>query len=228
MGLIVSIDLKDTSFSFGTIKKFDTHIKKSIPDYDNLISNLLKLGEFFIVPNSAIYDLGTSTGSFLNKLKANININNISFIGVEKEENFFGDHSDEGITWVHDDILNIKQWHQASFITNIFTLQFIEPKYRLAILNKIYNAMLPNSGFVYCEKIYSELGQFENIKTFLHLDFKSNFFNSNEILKKEQDLRRLMKLNTKKEVEQMFKTVGWTKFDIIWQQLNFACWLIVK
>ncbi len=216
------------SFSFNTVEDFDLHIRNSIPDYENLINMILKISDFFIISQTNVYDLGASTGSFLHKLKDKVELRDVNFIGIENEQNFYEHHTDWEIKWVHEDITKYQGWSEASFMTSIFTIQFIEPNKRLPLLQKIFNCMTPGSGFIFAEKIYSESAKIQDVNTFLHYDWKRQYFSSDEILKKERDLRTLMKLRTKKEIESEMLDVGWKSCETFWQQHNFVGWMATK
>jgi len=55
-------------FDFNTIKDFDSHILKSIPNYDVLIEAIISMSEYFVTKDAIIYDLGCSTGKLLKTL----------------------------------------------------------------------------------------------------------------------------------------------------------------
>ena len=55
-------------FSGKTAKNFDKHISKSVPLYEWSHEVALKTSDFFLTQNSHAYDLGCSTGTFLNKI----------------------------------------------------------------------------------------------------------------------------------------------------------------
>ena len=65
-----NIKSKNASWSFRgeVFKNFDKHIQKSVPMYQECRSLFLFLSDFFIQENSKIYDLGSSTGTFLNMI----------------------------------------------------------------------------------------------------------------------------------------------------------------
>lgn len=216
------------SFSFSTIEDFDEHIRNSIPDYDNLIETIIKISDFFISSDTYVYDIGASTGSFLFELKDKVELPNVYFVGIENEPNFYKHHNDFEIEWVHEDVTKYQGWTDASFITSIFTIQFIEPHKRLPLLQKIFDCMTPGSGFVFAEKIYSESSKIQDMNTFLYYDWKQKNFSTDEILKKERNLRTLMKLRTKKEIESEMLDIGWKSCETFWQQHNFVGWMAIK
>ena len=65
-----NIKSKNASWSFGgdTYKNFDSHIKKSVPLYEETHSLYLNFSDFFLQDNSRIIDIGSSTGTFLMNL----------------------------------------------------------------------------------------------------------------------------------------------------------------
>ena len=54
-------------------KKFDNHIRKSIPLYDRTHDIILRYSHFFVHNKSNIYDLGCSTGKLIQKLSNYLN-----------------------------------------------------------------------------------------------------------------------------------------------------------
>lgn len=221
------------SFSFKTIENFDQHIRASIPDYDGLYNSLLKISDYFINPKTNVYDLGTSTGQLILDLNQRVkqnHIDNVEFIGIENEHNFFKYHNKDlkNIKWVHQDLMAYDEWKNISFITSIFTLQFIKPCQRFKILKDVYQASNPGSAFVFSEKTYSNHSHVQDINTFLHYDWKSENFTVEEISHKEKSLRSMMRLRTKQTIEQEIFEAGWKIYDTFWQQHNFVAWIAIK
>ena len=61
---------KNSSWTFkGNIaKKFSSHISQSVPYYQDGHSLIANLSDFFLKENSICYDIGSSTGTMLNKI----------------------------------------------------------------------------------------------------------------------------------------------------------------
>ena len=62
---------------------FDKHIKKSIPIYQDIRWLCLELSDYFIKNGSNVYDVGSSTGSFLNQLYSRNKFKKTKFYGIE-------------------------------------------------------------------------------------------------------------------------------------------------
>ena len=64
---------------------FDSHIKKSIPLYEWCHEIGVNLSDFFLKDNSACYDIGCSTGTFIKKLSdRNKKKKKIKFYGIDE------------------------------------------------------------------------------------------------------------------------------------------------
>ena len=47
---------------------FDTHVRKSVPLYEEVQKAVIEISEWFIRDNSVVYDLGSSTGETISLL----------------------------------------------------------------------------------------------------------------------------------------------------------------
>lgn len=217
----------DYHFSFATSPEgFDEHIKNSIEGYEVLNDNIVSISKYFVEPGTNIYDLGCSTGSLINALqKNNIGLGG-TYYGIELCHDFKQIPNDK-ILYVHEDIRE-SELFEASFITCIFTLQFIPQVFRQGILDKIYEALNPGGGFVLAEKILANNSKIQEILTFTHYDFKSQFFDSNEILDKERTLRSMLKPCYLEELVSMLYKAGFKEVQTFWQSYLFVGILAIK
>ena len=75
----MKINFKRGSWTFaGKVpKKFNNHVKKSVPYYNECHNLINQLSDFFLNNNSICYDLGCSTSTLLIKLSQFTNKKNI-------------------------------------------------------------------------------------------------------------------------------------------------------
>ena len=136
------------SFSFNTIEDFDLHIRNSIPDYENLTDMILKISDFFITSNTYIYDLGTSTGSFLSQLKDKVEF----ALAPNKNPSVSGYYN----VWIHLKNINNKIAFTNSFKKNeILTLPMAHGEGRFVTKDKALIKKLQKNNqiiFKYCNK----------------------------------------------------------------------------
>lgn len=208
-------------FSFNTIDNFDEHIQKSIPNYNVLIDCILSMSDYFITKDTIIYDLGCSTGRLLKM----INHNNLK-IGYDESELMPKKHDE--IEFKKIDLNNNFEIKNSSLVYSIFTMQFLNRQSRQKYVNTVYNGLNKGGALVICEKIYQEDGLLQEIMSFTHYDYKCKNFSEEELIKKERDLRYIMKPNTLNELKQLLKESGFTKITQFWQSYNFVGLIAIK
>ena len=208
-------------FNFNTIKDFDEHIKASIPNYDVLTKMISSMSDYFITDDSIIYDLGCSTGKLFSLIKSNC-----KKVGYDNS-NLLPTNSQDG-TFKNADLTKDFYVDNASIIYSIFTMQFLPVKSHEEYCQRIYNGLNKGGAFILCEKTYQETGYFQELFTFCHYDYKLDSFSPNEILKKQTDLRRIMKLKTEKELKELLLSVGFSDVRVFWQSFNFIGLIAVK
>jgi len=218
------------SFSFDTIKNFDNHIELSVPNYKHIWELISKMSSYFITPDSNIYDIGCSTSLGLKQLNLNTNILDTHFIGYDISDNMLkGVRQTNNFHILKKDITEpTVKFENASLILSIFTIQFININKRLEILQRIYNGLNYGGAFIISEKVYLSRGEFQDIFTFSYYDFKQESFSNEEIMKKQSDLRFIMKPLTEKENISLFKAAGFKKIETFFQSLNFKAWILIK
>lgn len=209
-------------FDFDTIKDFDSHILKSIPNYDLLIKNILSMSEYFITKDTTIYDLGCSTG----KLLKSISYSNLK-IGYDCAK-IMPKESKKDVVFKNVDLNQNFEIKNACLVYSIFTMQFLNRSKRSNFCKIVYEGLNIGGAFIVCEKIYQEDGLLQEILSFTHYDYKCQHFTEEEIIKKERDLRYIMKPNTLMANIQLLKTAGFSKITTFWQSYNFIGIIAIK
>lgn len=216
---------KPYSFSFATSPEgFDNHINASIRGYDILNDNIVSISKYFIEPQTNVYDLGCSTGTLINQLqKTNTDA---EYYGIELCKDFAHIPNDN-ITYLQQDIRDT-DISNASFITSIFTLQFIGYEYRMQILEKIYQGLNVGGGLIVAEKILAENSRTQDILTSTYYDYKSQTFTPQEIFDKERQLRSMLKPMLLNDLTDMLREVGFKDVQSFWQSYLFVGLLAIK
>lgn len=210
-----------SEFSFSTIENFDNHISNSIAGYDILHELIINISSFFANKDSTVIDLGCTSGKLLNKI--NIKYHS-KVIGYDIIRNNFIDGVDLRVQDITDKDFIIPD-NNLTYL--IFTLQFIDVDKRKLILDKVLNSLLPGGALIICEKELSQIGIMQEIFTFSNYSYKRNCFTSEEILNKEQDLRKIMRCSIEGTNENLLKD----RFNIVelfFKSLNFKGYLCIK
>ena len=148
---------------------FPDMIQRSIPGYSNIITAIGMLAERFVTADSQVYDLGCSRGAAALSMRRNIKQPNVKIIGVDNSlpmvercrQHVAAYHSDVPVEIICDDIRQI-EIKNASMVVLNFTLQFLPPEDRVALLTKIYQGLTPNGvAIINSEHNYIELWQKE-------------------------------------------------------------------
>jgi tRNA (cmo5U34)-methyltransferase len=220
-------------FSFAAYAEdFDDHIRKSIRGYDDLIADCLRISEYFVEDHATVLDIGCSTGTLLRCLRDQNGARApcARYVGVEIEERFSPHWDDAEIEYVISDIRDYSIPDNCSYVTSLFSLQFVAERERGSILERVHDKLVPGGGLVLAEKTLSRCAKLQDMLTFIHYDFKRKHFTEVEILEKERSLRATMKLWTEDQILQSLVLAGFLREQIqcFWRNHSFAAFLALK
>ena len=223
-----------TKFTFATSEEgFDNHIENSVRGYTNLWNDVLSLSKYFVEDYTEVVDLGCSTGKLLKAMikQNHKHIPQARYTGIEIEEDFFKDYEKDldeypQLNYFKGDVREY-DFQNCSLVTSIFTLQFMKPKDREEVINKVYNGLNKGGAFIFSEKTFSCNPKVQDMMTFMFYDHKRKNFSDKEILDKEVQLRHMMKPNTKTELFKMCTDVGF-EVHTFWQNFNFIGVIALK
>jgi tRNA (cmo5U34)-methyltransferase len=189
-------------------------------------------------------DIGCSTGKLTKRIiEENFpHKKNVFYEGIEFAEGFKEDLSKRSkeifamtgksdfpvVSFQEKDIRDHSWSRNYSFITSIFTLQFMPKKDRKAVIEKIYDGLNIGGAYIFAEKIYTENAFIQDMLTFNYYDFKGQKFNYDDIMGKEQTLRHMLKPNTWKEIEDMLMDAGFKSVQVFWQNFLFLGAIAIK
>lgn len=226
-----NIDFKNTEWKFdeNVVKIFDSHVRKSVPMYDEFHNMIRNLSQWFIYDNTNVYDIGTSTGEGLKGLIDIYKHRDVNFIGIdnsidmiEESKKRFKDYKNISLLNIDitSDVLHIEN---ASFITSILTIQFLNKKDRQPLLQKIYNGLNKGGAFVLVEKVIGNNARFDEMFIEMYHDFKlTQGFTEQEIFSKSRAIRGIMQPNTINENLELLNSVGFSDVDIFFKWCNFV------
>ncbi len=219
-------------FNGEMVENFEQHIKKSVPLYEkghNLIENL---SDYFVKDDSICYEIGSSTGSLLDKIATRHAFRNSWFIGIEIEEDMVKHASKlykkNNLTFVNQDI-NSFNFEKSDLIISYYTIQFIHPKLRQQLFDKIYNSLNWGGAFIMYEKVRANDARFQDILTNLYTEYKLEMgYKADEILAKTKSLKGVLEpFSTKGNID-LLKRAGFEDFITIQKYMNFEGFLVIK
>ena len=223
--------MKDFSFDEKISKDFENHIKNSIPGYEEVLKMCVDFSEWFIRGNSNVYDLGSSKGTLLKMLQERYkNRERVSYKGIETQKGMYcSNYEADNIFFENKDITTIEHFDNASIIYSLFTIQFLPEDKRFNLLEVIYNSLPEGGLFLMAEKFNSKNSRISEIKKSLLLESKlKNGFTAEEILEKDRSLRGVMNLNSLDKSFDNFSKLGFSEYETIYLNNNFALYACIK
>ena len=220
------------SFKGNVAKSFDKHIGKSVPLYKETHNLYLYLSDFFLQNNSKIIDIGCSTGVFLKSLKHRHikNKKKITYVGIDTVSEMIkhAKKNNIGIKFLKSDVLkhNLKN---SSIISSFYTLQFISPKHRQEIINKIYASLNWGGAFFFIEKVRAPDARFQDYLNQVYLEYKiSQGYTSDQIINKSKSLKGILEPFSSQGNLGLLKRAGFKDITTVFKYACFEGFLAIK
>ena len=226
----------DFAFNAAVADVFPDMIRRSVPGYENIISLLGVIAQQYAVANTHIYDLGCSLGAATLSMAAQVRADGVHFMGVDNspamtqrcEQILLRHLPAHRFTVLCDDLQNVPL-HKASVVVLNFTLQFLKPAERLAVLQRIHDALIPNGILVLSEKVQFANAEQQSVLNDLHLAFKrANGYSELEISQKRSAIENVLIADTPEQHQARLQAAGFTQVMQWFQGFNFISMLAVK
>ncbi|MBX2870359.1 MAG: carboxy-S-adenosyl-L-methionine synthase CmoA [Acidiferrobacterales bacterium] len=226
----------DFAFDDAVADVFPDMIRRSVPGYDTLITSIAVIAERYSQPDSRVYDLGCSHGAATLATYSRLKNTNVEFFAVDSSESMmrhckeqFSHHiSGTEVVCLQEDIWET-EIEKASVVIMNLTMQFIAPDRRQALVDKIYNGLLPGGALILTEKIhYSEPSQDDLLVSLYHHFKSANGYSELEISQKRTALENVMKLNSIDQHHSRLRSAGFSQVSQWFQCFNFVSLLAVR
>ena len=193
-----------------------------------------QLSDFFVHDSSTCYEIGVSTGELIKKLALhNAQKPDVRWVGLDIEPDMIaaakkhcGDV--ESITILEEDIRAF-QLDAADMVVSYYTMQFIQPRYRQEVFNRIFNALNWGGAFIMFEKVRGPDARFQDLLTQLYNEFKlENGFNHEEILEKSRSLKGVLEPFSTQGNLDLLVRAGFQDVMTVHKHLCFGGFLAIK
>lgn len=194
------IDAGNAGWSFAgeVAKSFSIHVRRSVPLYDEGHELICRISDYFVHEHSVVYELGVSTAALLAKLADRHGDKpGVRCIGIDREPSMLRQARRErgerpGMELECADI-NLFDYEKADLVVAYYTVQFVAPRIRQDLFNRIYKALNWGGAFLLFEKVRAPDARFQDICSGIHTDFKlENGFGAEEILNKARSLKGVL------------------------------------
>lgn len=226
----------DFTFDKSVVEVFPDMIQRSVPGYSTIISTIGQLAKRFHQPGTNIYDLGCSLGAATSSIRRSLDTPDGQIIAVDNSIDMVDRcrihvsafKSQLPVEVVLGDI-NDTPIDNASLVVLNFTLQFIPPDQRQALLSKICDGMKPGGALILSEKIKSSDPVCDEVLIDLHHNYKRvNGYSELEISQKRSALENVMKPAPLADNHQLLKNAGFDHSQTWYQCFNFSSLFAVK
>ena len=231
-----NIKAENAGWTFGgeVPDTFVDHIKQSVPLYVEGHAQVVNFSDFFVSNTSVVYELGVSTGELLHKLASHHQAKpGARWIGLDVEEPMVKKarlhcKDDANVEILHEDA-RLFPLEKADLIVSYLTMQFVPPRDRQQLFDKIYEALNWGGAFIMFEKVRAPDARFQDMVSILYNDFKlAQGFSTEEIVMKTRSLKGVQEPFSTEANREMLSRAGFVDQMSIQPYLCFEGFLAIK
>lgn len=224
---------KQFEFDADVAAVFDDMLQRSVPFYNEVLALTARFTALYCGDGGQVYDLGCSTASQLLQIERLLTCD-ATLVGIDNSEAMleqakrkieaFGSH----IALINGDILT-HEYAMADVMVSNYTLQFIRPMEREALVQKIFAHLKPGGAFIFSEKVLSEEKRLNKALIECYYDYKKEQgYSEYEIAQKREALENVLVPYSMEENLTMCQRVGFQHCEVIFRWANFATFIAIK
>ncbi|SEH61581.1 methyltransferase domain-containing protein [Magnetospirillum fulvum] len=217
-------------------KKFESHVARSVPRYADGHDIVLEVSDYFVKANSVCYELGCSTGALTRKMAAR-HPESVRWVGIDVEQNMV-DHAKHllqkdmphigNISYIKDDILT-HPYEPSDFIVSYYTIQFVHPRIRQEIYNRLYQALNWGGAFMLFEKVRAPDARFQDIASSIYVNYKLNQgYSPAEVIAKSASLKGVLEPFSTHGNLDMLRRAGFSDIMTVFKHVCFEGFFCIK
>ena len=220
-------------FDDAVAEVFPDMLRRSIPGYAASLEAIGSLAARYAKPATCCYDLGCSLGAASLAMRQGARGEDIRIIAVDNseamvercKEAFAGE---PGIDVRLDDVRDVAI-ENASMVVMNYTLQFLDPDDRDALVRRIYDGLNPGGLFLLSEKVIDEDPHMENLLVDLHHEHKRrNDYSQLEISRKRAALENVLIPETVTAHKRRLSLAGFAHSAVWLRYFNFVSIVAIK
>jgi tRNA (cmo5U34)-methyltransferase len=232
----VSAEAGSFEFNDDVADVFPDMLRRSIPGYAATIQAIGALASRYVQPGTRCYDLGCSLGAATLAMRQHIAVPGCQIVSVDLapamitrcREIIAADDSDVDVSIVEDDVRQIAI-EQASMVVMNYTLQFLSPEERDAMIGNIFDGLIDGGIFVLSEKVVDEDQEVEALLVQMHHEFKrQNAYSALEISRKRTALEDVLIPESIAAHRARLESAGFRHIGVWLRQFNFVSIIATK
>ncbi len=226
---------QDFVFNDQVAEVFDDMVHRSVPLYATVMDGMIRLLAQLTTTQPLIYDLGCSTGTTLIEIANRLQDHHPRLVGIDnapamldKARRKAAQYSAAaGIRFEQGDLETCPLEPADAILCN-YTLQFIRPVRRAALLKRLHDHLRPSGLLIVCEKVLAE-GPFHRRFIDIHHDFKrGQGYSDLEIAAKREALENVLIPFTVRENTELMTRAGFSHVEIFCKWFNFAAFAAIR
>jgi len=234
VGDVIDADNARWNFGEATADRFDAHVEKSVPFYHEGHDLVVRLADFFLGGGAFAIDLGCATGRLTERLAESRAGLGDRFLALDVEPAMAARARERCARFPEvevacADLASIDPGVRADFIVAYYTLQFVRPRVRQALYDRIYAMLNWGGAFVVFEKVRGPDARFQDIATALYQDYKlERGYTGEEILAKARSLKGVLEPFSSAGNEGLLARAGFTDRMTVFKYVCFEGVLAIK
>jgi tRNA (cmo5U34)-methyltransferase len=233
--------LEDFVFDARVAEVFPDMVRRSVPGYASLIPLIGLVAAEHLPPGGWCYDLGCSLGAASLALRreagprtgqkqaAIVAVDN-SLPMLQRLRELLAREAKPGLP-IHPVCADIRAMPtpSASVVILNFTLQFIAPEHRDALLARLYRDLRSGGLLILSEKVrFEEPGQDTRFTALHHAFKRANGYSDLEISQKRSALERVLRPDSPEQLDRRLAQAGFAERSTWFQCLSFLSFLAWK
>ncbi len=226
-------DIEAFEFDASVTAVFADMIRRSVPGYSAVVAMTGVIAGEHATEGSHIYDIGCSLGTGLLAV-SDYAPESCTLIGVDNSADMIAEAQQHLDKIAHPIQLHCQDAQQAnisnaSLVIMNYTLQFIAPSKRLALLKHIYAGLNPGGVLLLSEKVnFSDDTTEHNMMALYHAFKRQNGYSQLEISQKRSALENVLITDTTEQHLERLQQAGFKQADVWFQCLNFKSFVAIK
>jgi tRNA (cmo5U34)-methyltransferase len=222
--------ISDFVFDEKVVSVFDDMIQRSVPGYATVIAMTKVIAAQYAASGSNCYDLGCSLGASTLAMRHGIATDNCRITAVDNSPAMVekcriiidADPAEVPVEVIQSDILDVNIENASVAVMN-FVLQFLSPKRRDEMIQKIFDGMNPGGVLVLSEKIAYPDTDEENFQIAMHHNFKKlHGYSHMEVSQKRKSLENVLIPDTLQTHKKRLTAAGFKKSYVWFKCFNFV------
>jgi tRNA (cmo5U34)-methyltransferase len=230
---------RDFTFDTKVAEVFDDMVGRSVPFYAEIQRMLSELTlQFIPAHDGRICDLGCSTGTTIDLILSNPScppsthawgIDNAPAMLDQAREKLATHLRAHRVTLVTADLDGDLQLPGVNVVLMNWTLQFVRPIHREALLRRIHASLRPGGALLLAEKVLVEDSLLNRMYIELYYRYKAKQgYTAEEIQRKRESLENVLVPYRVDENVELLKRCGFDAVDTCFRWFNWAAFVAIR